>query len=252
MQINLKNKNILVTGGSRGIGKSIAILLAQCGARVAIQYNKNSNRANAVLKELGPKAQLFQADFSDPIEVSGFFYNVLKKMKHIDVVINNAGVAIKSEPEGNDMQWLSDWINTMDINLNSTALLCKKAIEHFVDRGGGIIINMASRAAFRGDTKDYLAYGASKAGLVALTRSIARSYGKSGIKAFVIAPGFVRTEMAEDFFKEYGEEYATGDISLQELTTPEDVAPLIAFLASGLADHATGGTFDINAGSYVH
>jgi len=252
MQVNLKNKHILVTGGSRGIGHAIASYLVASGARVAIQYNRNTNRANKVKKELGPRAQLFRADFAKPMEVSGFFYNVLKEMKHIDVVINNAGVAIKSNPDGNDMEWLDDWLKTMDVNLNATALICKKAVQHFQDRKGGIIINMASRAAFRGDTKEYMAYAASKAGIVALTRSLARAYGKSNIKAFIVAPGFVRTEMAQDFFDEYGENYGTDDISLPTLTEPGDVAPLVAFLASGLADHATGGTFDINAGSYLH
>ena len=115
-----------------------------------------------------------------------------------------------------------------------------------------IIINIASRAAFRGDTKDYMAYAASKAGVVGLTRSIARAYGKNGIKAFIVAPGFVRTEMAQSFTDEYGEEHALNDLALDQMTEPNDVAQFVVFLASGLANHATGGTFDINAGSYVH
>ena len=118
--------------------------------------------------------------------------------------------------------------------------------------GGGIIINIASRAAFRGDKKDYMAYAASKAGVVGLTRSIAQAYGKDGIKAFLVAPGFVKTEMAQDFIDEYGEENTLGDMALNQITEPADIARFVAFLASGLADHATGGTFDINAGSYVH
>ena len=97
-----------------------------------------------------------------------------------------------------------------------------------------------------------MAYSASKAGLVGLTRSIARAYGKDGIKAFLIAPGFVRTEMAQDFIDEYGEEFTVGDLALDHMTEPKDSAQFVAFLASGLANHATGGTFDINAGSYVH
>jgi NAD(P)-dependent dehydrogenase (short-subunit alcohol dehydrogenase family) len=140
----------------------------------------------------------------------------------------------------------------MDINLNAIGLLCKKSIQHFQQNSGGIIINISSRAAFRGDSKDFMAYSASKAGLIGLTRSIARAYGKDGIKAFLVAPGFVRTEMAQSFIDEYGEDYATKDLALEQMTEPKDVAQFVAFLASGLADHATGGTFDINAGSYVH
>lgn len=252
MHINLRKKNILVTGASRGIGKAIAKILVECGAKVAIQYHQNINMAEKTIRELGPKAVLFQADLSDALNVSGLFYNVLKKMGHIDVIINNAGVAINSNPVSEDMEWMSDWLKTMDINLNAVGLLCKKSIEHFEEKGGGIIINIASRAAFRGDTKEYMAYAASKGGVVALTRSIARAYGGKNIKAFVVAPGFVRTDMTKEFMHKYGEDHVLKDISLPKLTEPDDIAPLIAFLSSGMADHATGATFDVNAGSYLH
>jgi len=252
MQINLKNKNVIVTGGSRGIGKAIAELLAECGANVAIQYNKNKNRALGVKKALGAKAKLYQCDFADGLEVASFFNKVEDDFKHIDVIVNNAGVAISSDPEKDDIKWIDDWLQTMDINLNSVALLCKKAIAHFKRTGGGIIINISSRAAFRGDSKDYMAYSASKAGIVGLTKSITRAYGKDGIKAFLVAPGFVRTEMAQDFIDQYGEKFVTNDLALDQMTEPKDVANFVAFLASGMANHATGGTFDINAGSYVH
>jgi NAD(P)-dependent dehydrogenase (short-subunit alcohol dehydrogenase family) len=252
MQINLKNKNIIVTGASRGIGKSIAEQLIASGAKVALQYNQNKNRAEKVQAALGAKAILYQCDFADGLDVSGFFTRVLKDFKKIDVIVNNAGVAIKSDPGKNDIDWIDDWLRTMDINLNATALLCKKAVSHFKTMGGGIIINIASRAAFRGDTEDYLAYAASKAGVVGLTRSIARAYGKDGIKAFIVAPGFVKTEMAQDFIEEYGIDYATGDLALNEIPEPSEIANFVTFLASGMANHATGGTFDINSGSYVH
>ena len=104
----------------------------------------------------------------------------------------------------------------------------------------------------RGDTPDYLAYAASKGALVALTRSIARGYGKDGITAFNVAPGFTRTEMAQDFIDQYGEDFAMAGAALPEMTRPEDIAPIVVLLASGLADHATGATVDVNAGSYVH
>jgi len=113
------------------------------------------------------------------------------------------------------------------------------------------IVYIASRAAFRGDTADYLAYAASKGGMVALARSVARSFGKQGVKAFVVAPGFTRTEMAGDFIRDYGEDYAMQDIALERMTEPRDIAPLVVFLASGLADHCTGTSIDVNAASYV-
>jgi 3-oxoacyl-[acyl-carrier protein] reductase len=252
MNINLAKKRILVTGASRGIGKAITKKLVECGAHVAAHYHKSEDSIRALVRDTGSHAVPMQADLCQPLEVIRLFYDAVNKFGKIDVLINNAGVAINSKLEGDDVQWVDDWSETITVNLNAAALLCKKAIEHFLTEGGGSIINITSRAAFRGDTSDYFAYAASKGGLVALTRSIAREYGKQNIKAFNVAPGFVNTDMARSFIKNYGVEHATKDIALQKLTEPEDVAPLIAFLASGMADHATGCTIDINAGSYLH
>ena len=125
------------------------------------------------------------------------------------------------------------------------------AIKQFQQTSGGRIINISSRAAFRGDTGDYLAYAASKGGMISLTKTIARSFGKDNIKAFSIAPGFVRTPMAQGYIDKFGEKDILNEISLPKLTEVEDVAPLITFMASGKMDHATGCTIDINAGSYM-
>ncbi|HBH25132.1 MAG TPA: 3-oxoacyl-ACP reductase [Cytophagales bacterium] len=252
MSNSLKGMKILVTGASRGIGAAIAKKLVADGATVAIHYNKNANHANQVKKELGSRAHLFQADLCEPMEAESLFYEALQSFKSVDVVINNAAIAIESDPDTDDLKWMDHWLKTMDVNLNSVALLCKKAIAHFKETGGGRIINVASRAAFRGDTREYMAYAASKAGVVALTRSIARAYGKDNIKAFIVAPGFVKTDMAQDFIDKYGEDYLSQDLALPNLPLPEDIAPLFSFLASGQADHSTGGTFDFNSGSYVH
>ena len=174
-------------------------------------------------------------------------------MGSIEILINNAGVAIPSGIHTGEDEWISSWNETMMVNLTSSAVLCKKAVEHFIKRkAAGRIINISSRAAFRGDEAEYLAYAASKAGLVALSKSLARAFGKDGIKTFVIAPGFVRTDMAKEFMDQYGEEHAKGDVALERLTEPKDLAPLVTFIASGMADHSTGATFDINAGSYMH
>ena len=136
-------------------------------------------------------------------------------------------------------------------NLISTAVLCRDAVLHFQQVGGGRIINIASRAAFRGDVPVLFAYAASKGGMVSLSRSIARAYGKDGITSFVIAPGFTRTDMAEDYIQKYGGEKVIQELALDRMTEPEDIAPLAVLLASGLADHATGTSIDVNAGSYV-
>lgn len=253
MYINLSGLTILVTGSSKGIGKAIATKLAEAGASVAIHYNKNVREAENLAHILGNESKAFQADLSKPGEAVKLFERVLLEMGSVEVLVNNAGLAKSVSLKEKDDQWLSDWNDTLMVNLTSPAILCKKALEHFLQRKtAGRIINITSRAAYRGDTGDYMAYASSKAGLVSLTASIARAYGKEGIKAFNVAPGFIRTDMARDFISRYGEKHAEGDIALERLTEPKDIAPLITFIASGMVDHATGSTFDVNAGSYIH
>ncbi|MFY0688340.1 MAG: SDR family oxidoreductase [Cyclobacteriaceae bacterium] len=253
MYINLSGLNILVTGASRGIGKAIATKLAEAGATIAAHYNKNVNEAENLAHILGNESKAFQADLSVEGEAAKLFERVSLEMGSVEILINNAGIAINSPMKASEDQWIDDWNKTIMVNLTSSAILCKKAIEHFIQRkAAGRIINITSRAAYRGETAEYMAYASAKAGMVSLTRSIARSFGKQGIKAFNIAPGFVRTDMAQEFIAQYGEEHAKGDLSLERLTEPKDIAPLITFIASGMADHATGSTFDVNAGSYMH
>jgi len=252
MRIDLGNTSVLVTGASRGIGAAVARAMGRAGARVAIHYREQRQQATALAQEIGASAEVFQADLSKVEECTALWDAVSTRFGRIDTLVNNAGIAISSPMESATGEWLQGWETTMAVNLRAPAVLSKLAIEHFRARGGGRIINISSRAAFRGDQPPYLAYAASKGGLVALTRSIARGFGKAGILAFNVAPGFTRTDMARDFLDEYGEDYVAGDIALRRLTEPDDIAPFVVFLASGLADHATGCTIDVNAGSYVH
>ena len=251
MHIDLTNKRILVTGASRGIGKAIAEQLVRSGAEVLA----HANSTKLVLEGLSPEEEQrvvpIQANLAKANEAVSLFEAASRDSK-LDVIINNAGVAIDSNPDGPIQKFISDWQRTMAINLEATGILSTMAVNHFRENGGGIIINISSRAAFRGDTRDYMAYAASKGGIVALTRSLARAYGKDNIAAFIIAPGFVRTDMANDAIELYGEDFVKNDIALPELTEPADLAPLITLLASGMVNHATGATFDVNAGSYVH
>ncbi len=252
MEINLQGKNILVTGASRGIGAAIAEQLGKSGARVAIHYGKNRAKAEEIAQKAGNQAAVFQANLNDSAACNTLFSTVIQEFGHIDVLINNAGIAIQSPLEKDDQEWIEDWEKTMQVNMTASAILSRAAIQHFQQGKGGRLIHIASRAAFRGDTVDYMAYAASKAAMVAFSRSIARGYGKQGITSFVIAPGFTATDMAQDFIDEYGMDYALQGVALDRLTQPQDLAPTIVLLASGLADHATGCTIDINAGSYVH
>lgn len=250
MKIDLSDKSVLVTGGSRGIGAAISRALLAAGARVAVHYQQSEEAALHIVKDNG-SGIIVQADLADPGQTREMFSNVIQEQNGLDVLVNNAGIALHSSPDEPDDQWLEKWEKTLRVNLTASSYLCKLALPVFTAQKHGIIINITSRAAHRGDTREYLAYAASKGGLESLTKSLARAYGKDGVAVYGIAPGFTRTDMAQDFIDTYGEEYALNDIALGALTTPEDIAPLVVFLSSGMALHATGTTIDVNAGSYV-
>ena len=251
MNISLKNQRILVTGASRGIGRAIARQLSDSGAEVIIHYNSNKEEAESLLSQLKSPAYLESCDLSNSSEVVGFIPRLVAKYGPLTGLVNNAGISPSAPDSLPTDEWLQIWEKVMAVNSTAVGILTKEFIDQAKPLQNGRIIMISSRAAFRGDTPDYLAYAASKGALVSLTRSIARHYGKLGIKAFLIAPGFTRTDMANEILSEYGEDFALKDIALNELTLPEDIAPMVTLLCSGLADHATGTSIDINAGSYV-
>ncbi|MDX1420095.1 MAG: SDR family oxidoreductase [Rubricoccaceae bacterium] len=252
MRVDLDGRVVLVTGASRGIGAAVAEAFAGAGATVVVHYRQRREAAVALAERLGRGARAVPADLADARAAQRLWDDVAAAYGRVDVLVNNAGLAEAALPDAPLDDWLATWDRTMAVNLRAVGVLCRAAVAHFAARGGGRLVNIASRAAFRGDTPDYLAYAASKAGVVALTRSIARGYGKQGVVAFTVAPGFTRTNMAQPFLDAYGPDVATSDLALDRMTEPEDVAPVVVFLASGLADHATGATVDVNAGSYVH
>lgn len=250
--VDLDNKVILVTGASRGIGYEIAKDLIRNGASVAVHYNNDKTGAESLLasNDLG-HTKLFKADLSKETEIYRLYNDVLEHYKRIDTVILNAGVFLPHSDELQPNDWYSVWKKTIQINLNAVGLLTKLFLDHYLNEGKGRFIYMGSRAAFRGETSEYLAYAASKGGLTSLAKSVARSYGKKGITSFVIAPGFTRTEMADQFIRDHGEDKVLSEIALGKLTAPKDIAPIVSIMSAGLLDHATGATFDINAGSYI-
>lgn len=252
IKLDLKDKRILLTGASKGIGKGLAEFLLENGAQVAVHYNSDRTSAESLIsryKNSGSK--IFKADLANEKEVFSLFKEVVAHFKKIDVIILNAGVFLKHSTSESTDDWLAVWKRTLDINLNAVGLLTKLGIDHFLKMGAGSFIYIGSRAVFRGETEEYLAYAASKGGMVSLARSVARSFGKNNIKSFIVSPGFTRTQMAESFIASYGEEKVLNEIALNELTTPKDLAPLIGLMCSGLMDHATGATIDINAGSHI-
>lgn len=252
MKLELCDKNILLTGASDGIGKGVADFLMNMGARVAVHYNTNQASAESLVSRYSKTgSKSFKADLSIEKEVLNLFSEVKSDFGKIDIIILNAGVFLPHSTNESTENWLAVWKKTIDINLNSVGLLTKLGIDHFKENGQGSFVYIGSRAVFRGETEEYLAYAASKGGLVSLARSVARSFGKFNIKSFIVSPGFTRTQMAENFIAKYGEEKVLKEIALNKLTTPEDLAPLIGLMCSGLMDHATGATIDVNAGSHI-
>lgn len=251
--MGLKGQCILVTGASRGIGAAIARELMRQQARVVVHYNSGQEAAYELAASF-PKTQsiALQANLQEPDEIKRLFKESLAAFGKLDSIVLNAGVFIPHPASMELGQWWEIWNKTLNINLNASGLLTRLGLEHFKEQKAGRFLYIGSRAAFRGETEEYLAYAASKGGLTSLARSVARSYGKMGVTAFTIAPGFTKTEMAASFMKTHGEDRVLKELALNELTLPEHIAPLAAFICSGKMDHATGTTIDINAGSYMH
>lgn len=250
--IDLTGKVVLVTGGARGIGAATARAMAGAGAEVIIHFARNREAAQALASELPEgHTHLVAGDLADPAATETVWSDAIAWKGRIDVLVNNAGIYEAADPDDDLEVFLASWERTLRVNLTAVAQLCRLAVPHFRERGNGTIINVASRSSFRGDDYDRMNYAASKGGLIALTRSIARKCAPWGVLAYAVAPGFVATEMVEEIIAKDGLGNMAADIPLGEIAPASDVGNTIAFLASGLARHATGTTIDINGASYV-
>ncbi|QQV77853.1 SDR family oxidoreductase [Sphingomonas aliaeris] len=231
--------HILLTGSSRGIGAAIAEALDRPDIRV-IGHGTASG---------------IPADFAQPGAPQALWTEALDRLDgRIDVLINNAGVFEANPVDRPHDEWVADWERTMRINLTASAELCRLAVAHFQQRAGGKggrIVNIASRAAYRGDSPAHWHYAASKAGMVAMTKSIARGYAAQNILAFAICPGFTMTGMAEDYLESRGGDKLLADIPLGRVAQPEEVAIAARFLALEAPPSMTGGVIDVNGASYV-
>jgi len=235
---SLSKKTILVTGASRGIGASLYALLSERGATViphasGPSENTDDNFIFCDLSKAGAGQKLFDA--------------ALKKHSRIDAVINNAGVYLPSSLVGDD--WDSGWAMTMAVNVQAPADICRAAISHYRETGGGRIINIASRAGQRGDGVNQAAYAASKGALLAMTKTWARGLSGENIHLYAIAPGWVETRMAPQDIE--NRKKAVKEIPLGRVADPKEIAEFAAFLLSDACPSAVGATFDINGASYV-
>ena len=248
---DLRDRIVLVTGAAGGIGSATARTLANAGATVVI-HDVSIAALEALAAELGERAHPLAADLRDRLAVDALWRDAVGVRGRIDVLINNAGIYPPAAMDAPIAAWAEVWDLSLAVNLIAPAILCREAIATFsAQEGGGIIINLASRAAFRGEDPEFWHYAAAKAGIVAMTRTIARQYGRQGVTAFAVAPGYVDTAFNKPFADKFGVETAARDTALGEVAQPQDVANVLAFLASGLARHATGTTIDINGASYV-
>lgn len=250
--IDLVGKCLLVTGGSRGIGAAIVRAAGVAGANVILHYGINRGAAEGVRAEVGAdRCHLLQEDLTLPGAGERTWRGAQALGFEIDVLVNNAGIFKTAPVDGDAASWERSWDRVLQVNLRAPADLCRAAIKDFRRRGGGKIINIASRAAFRGESPDQMPYGASKGALVTLTKTIARGFAKDGILAFAIAPGFTETEMVSDNLDASAVAAVVDEIPLGEMAPPSEVGALVAFLASDQARHLTGATFDINGASYL-
>ncbi|HEX8300610.1 SDR family oxidoreductase [Sphingomonas sp.] len=233
----MASTHILLTGSSRGIGAAIAASFTGDDVRL-IGHGTRSGIA---------------ADFDRPGSAQTLWQQALDALDgRIDVLINNAGV-FESNPIGlaHD-DWVTGWERTMRVNLTASAELCRLAIRHWqAENRGGRVVNIASRAAYRGDSPAHWHYAASKAGMVAMTKSIARGYASEGILAFAVSPGFTMTGMAEDYLASRGGDKLLADIPLGRVAEPAEVATLARFCALEAPPSMTGAVLDVNGASYV-
>lgn len=242
--LDLRGKRVLVTGASRGIGRETAIRMGLAGAHVGVNYNRGEAEARDVVSAIGDAVAL-RADIADPTQVE----EMIDRFGRVDVLVNNAATFESNPFDGDDYgAWQRGWRRTFDVNVFGAANAAFLAMRSMRQHGGGKIINVASRAAFRGET-EFADYGASKAALVNLTRSIARGCAKDNIVASCVAPGFIATEMAKSELDAHYDEIV-GQIPLRRVGTVDDVAAVILFLASPMADYLNGVTIDVNGGSW--
>jgi NAD(P)-dependent dehydrogenase (short-subunit alcohol dehydrogenase family) len=226
--------HILITGASRGIGAAIAAALTSDATRTVALSSADGDLADPAVP-----ARLWQQSID---QLDG----------RIDVLVNNAGIFEASPLDSDDALWLTSWNRTLQINLTASADLCRRAVLHWqARRADGRIVNIASRAAHRGDSPAHWHYAASKAGMVAMTKTIARAYAAEGVLAFAICPGFTMTGMADDYLASRDGDALLADIPLGRVALPEEVAEIARWCALDAPASMTGAVLDINGASYV-
>ena len=248
----LANCRALITGASGGIGRATANALAKKGARLALHGNSNRQKLDSLLGELpGDQHIALIADLAEPDECRRLVSATVDRIGGIDLLVNNAGVFFDHPPiTTSHLDWQQSWQKSLAVNLLAPAFLCHAAAAVMAKNGGGKIINISSRGAFRGEP-NAPAYGASKAGLNSMSQSLAQALAASNIMVYAIAPGFVETEMASALLDGPGGDAIRAQSPLGRAAKPAEIANTIAFLAGPDTDYLTGTIIDINGASYL-
>jgi len=243
---------VLVPGGSRRIGRAVAEAFATRGATVVVQFRAHRRAADDTLAALAGHGHLaLPADVAGPEQARSLVGRVVAELGRVDVLVNNAGIYQQHPILGTSYEdWQRVWRRTLDVNLIGPANLLHAVVPHMVAAGGGRIVNISSRGAFRGEP-DHPAYGASKAGLNSLGQSMALALGRHGIYVTTVAPGFVETDMAAPFLEGPGGEAIRAQSPLNRAATAEEVAKVVVFLATPGAESTTGAVVDVNGASYL-
>jgi len=246
--MDLSNKVALVTGGSRGIGKAISLALAKTNVQVALTYKNSRDLAEEVVDAVagGGKAMAIQMLVEDRTSISRAIAEIEKKMGSINILVNNAAIA---QEKSFDTITDIDWDYMLAVNLRGPFVCCQEVIPGMLKKGWGKIINVTSIGGQWGGFNQ-VHYAAAKAGLISLTRSLAKIYSSRGITTNAVAPGLVQTEMsARELESEAGREKVR-NIPIGRLATAEEVAQTVLFLASDAASYVTGQTINVNGGMY--
>ena len=250
----LDGRVVLLTGASGGIGSVTAATLGAHGAGLVAHYCGNREGAEAAVAGLPVERRLLvQADLTQPGAARELFAEALAWRGRVDVVVINAATLLETPFDGSDDVWDENWETTLRVNVLEPVSLMREALRHFLDAGGGTIVALSSWAAERGSAIARLsAYAASKAALRNVAQTIARNHAKDGILGYIVAPGIVQTPMSEiSAVARGGIDAVTAALAMGEMVPPEEVAELIAFLATGRSRHLSGATIDVNGATYI-